>query len=419
MRDEKFIRAGLTLSFLGIAAGAMGYLYQIVIGRMFAPSEYSLFSSLMALIGFLMAPISGISLIITRKVSFYRAHNLTGALRKYFLATSKYFAISSVIFILIFLFVSEKIKFYLHSDSTYSILISGLLIIVAIYVAINNAFLQGMQLFLWLGSLGLLTVALKIISSVVFIFLGYGVGGALIGIMLAFIFIVVLTQCILRKQWKNRIEGEKFTKEVRQLEIDKNTGAISIIAASIATAVMTQLDMILVNWYFDSKQAGLYAAASVIGKAVLFLPGGLVLSLFPIVSERYAKNENSIRILIKAIVFTFSGCGVLAITYYIFGDSIILFFYGEKYKGAGEILSIFGFAMLPLTIVIVVEQYLLAHGKVIFAWIFFIIAPFQIWALYQWHTSLVEVVYIIGISATLLAIIGLCITWIAINPKRK
>jgi len=174
---------------------------------------------------------------------------------------------------------------------------------------------------------------------------------------------------------------------------------------------MTQLDMMLVNWYFSPNQAGLYAAASVLGKAVLYLPGGLILAFFPMVSERHAKGENSFSLFRQAVIVTILTCGAIAGIYWYFGDLIIFILYGESYSGAGEILRWYGLAILPLTIVIIAEQYLIAKGKVLFAWIFLLMLPIEIILIHFWHSELWMILIIMGSFGFLLAIIGYILMW--------
>ena len=49
---------------------------------------------------------------------------------------------------------------------------------------------------------------------------------------------------------------------------------LPVIVANISFAIMTQADMVLVNYHFSSEIAGEYAAASILGKAVLYLRVG-------------------------------------------------------------------------------------------------------------------------------------------------
>jgi O-antigen/teichoic acid export membrane protein len=195
-------------------------------------------------------------------------------------------------------------------------------------------------------------------------------------------------------------------KSYSKINIKSLTESFPILLATISLTAMTQLDMVLVNWFFNPEEAGLYAAASVLGKAVLYLPGGLVVALFPIVAERHAKGGKSLSLFLQASIVTLCSCGLIAFIYWLFGEEIIQFLYGESYIGAGKILSWYGFAILPISIVIVAEQFLIAKGKVLFAWLFLGIVPFQFLAIYNWHSELWMILAVMCVFGLILLLIG-------------
>lgn len=181
---------------------------------------------------------------------------------------------------------------------------------------------------------------------------------------------------------------------------------LPVLAANVAFAVMTQLDMVLVNLFFDSTLAGTYAAASVLGKAVLYLPGGLVLALFPLVADNHANKISSNLLLFQAVCLTGAICTFAASVYWFFGSEIINALYGDQYAGAGELLRWYGLAILPLAFVLVAEHFLIAKGQVLFAWLFLLVAPLQIIAIYFWHENLSQVLIAMAAGGILLVVIG-------------
>ena len=85
--------------------------------------------------------------------------------------------------------------------------------------------------------------------------------------------------------------------------------------------------------------------------------------------------------------------------------------YGEDYRGAGEVLRYFGFAILPMGLVMVAEYFLIAKGRVLFAYLFFFMAPLQVLAIYLFHDSLQMVVAVMGASGVLLVFTGYGMLW--------
>jgi O-antigen/teichoic acid export membrane protein len=260
---------------------------------------------------------------------------------------------------------------------------------------------------------GTLSVLLKIVFSGVLVGIGYGVTGALIGVFIAVIGGWLIT-C--GPVYRAVIAGKG--KQFHSLHLTI-LPSLPVLVANIAFAIMTQIDIVLVNYYFSPHDAGLYAAASVLGKAVMYLPGGLALAMFPMVAENHARNEESTHLLIQALLMAAFMCGCGAFFYYFFSDWIIRFFYGESYKGAGEVLRYYGFAILPMALIMVAEYFLIAKGRVIFAYLFLLFAPMQLLAVYYFHSTLLSIVAILAVTGGLLSCVGFGLLWQSFRTSKN
>ena len=80
--------------------------------------------------------------------------------------------------------------------------------------------------------------------------------------------------------------------------------------------------------------------------------------------------------------------------------------YGEKYSGVGEILKYYGLIMLPMALLVVAEYFLMALGKVVYAWLSLFFAPIQIILIYFYHDDVYEVMWIVGTCGLLLLLSG-------------
>jgi O-antigen/teichoic acid export membrane protein len=192
---------------------------------------------------------------------------------------------------------------------------------------------------------------------------------------------------------------------------------VSVVIASVSFTAMTQLDMVLVNIYFSTDEAGKYAAASVLGKALLYIPGGLVQALFSLTAFNFARNKGSQQLFIQSISLTATLCLGVAVVYWMFGDLIIKIVYGDAYQGAGLILKYYGFAIFPMSLILIAEHYLIARGKILFAWLFLLVAPVQLFVISVWHDELWNLLFVMGVSGASLCVIGLLITWISFNTE--
>jgi hypothetical protein len=62
--------------------------------------------------------------------------------------------------------------------------------------------------------------------------------------------------------------------------------------------------------------------------------------------------------------------------------------------------------MLPMALVMVAEYFLIAKGKVMFAYLFMIAAPVEVLAIAYFHDSLLQVVLVLGIGGAAMTLVG-------------
>lgn len=404
--ESPLLRASVWLTVANLLVGLMGYIYQILMGHMLIPGEFALFSAIMALFMFSISPLGAMFMVISRRVSTLRARNQTEGLRSFYWRSHEVLFGAAVLFLLLLWTLIGPAQDWLKATDSTPIWLFGASLIFAAFYLINNAFFQGLQRFGWLGSTGILLVGLKIGLSVSLIGLGLGVSGALLGFLVATAFTWMVGVVITNRDLPQI--GTRYRPPIEPIPLHS---ILPVLVANVAFAAMTQLDMVLVNAFFSSEEAGLYAAASVLGKAVLYLPGGLVLALFPLVAENHANDRGSALLLMQAVVLVAGSCGLVALAYWFLADWIIPLFYGAAYTAAADLLRWYGVAVLPLTLVMVAEYFLIAKGRVLFAWLFLAIAPLQILAIASWHEELWQVITAMGICGALLTIIGYSMLW--------
>jgi O-antigen/teichoic acid export membrane protein len=258
----------------------------------------------------------------------------------------------------------------------------------------------------------LLAIGSKILLCALFVCLGYGVVGAIAGI--------ILSQLVMWAFVKRQTRSMASTKqEPRETHHYPWHFVLSVMLASVAFLSMTQMDMVLVRHYFDADESGMYAAASVLGKAVLYLPGAVVTALFPMVAENSALKKGSASLLLNAVLLTSALSGTGAVFYLLFGPELVSLLYGERYAPAGEVLRYFGLAMIPMALVMVAENFLIAKGRILFVYLLVAVAPIQLLAIHYFHDTLVSVVAILAVGGWALALLGYGVLWLEYRRAPK
>ena len=130
------------------------------------------------------------------------------------------------------------------------------------------------------------------------------------------------------------------------------------------------------------------------------------MALFPMVSEKQAKNQSSAKLMFDAVVITLIICGSAALLYFFLSEEIIRVAYGDRYIEAARILKWYGFAILPMAFVMIAEHFLIAKGRVLFCWIFALILPLEFFAILHWRQDLLAVLMVMGVFGLLMVSLG-------------
>lgn len=383
-----------------IGGGILGYVFQVLMGRMLSVSDYGLFVTLMALLAVMGVPLSTLSMMLSRHASGYWAKNqLTQIAEMFWWINRRVFwiALAAVLCALPF---TPFLRDYAHLDSLVAAWIFLLFTFTMMFVPVNIAFLQAQQNFRWLAIYGLSSNVFKIIFCVALTYTGFKLNGALMGMVLATMATWFMTYLPLRSVVTQPIRVNR-SKDYLSFK-----SAIPVLVANLSFVVMTQLDLLLVKHYFDPYQAGIYAAAAILGKAVMYLPGAITIAMFPMVAENESRSQSSAKLFLNAMVLTAGLSGAGAVFYFLFADDIMTLFYGQKYQGAAELLKLYGFAMLPMALVMVAEHFLIAKGRVVFAYVMMIGIPFVLFAAHTYHANLIDMVYILAAGGLGLALVG-------------
>ena len=395
---SRLTRVSILMGGATLIGGVLGYVFQVIMGRLLPVADYGLLATLMAVIGVIGVPLGAVSMMVSRQSSWYLATGKINSVGTMYWKVNKWIFWISVAAFLLTLPVSPLLKQYfgLASPSGYYIFI--LATIVALFSPVNSAVLQAKQDFRWLALNGATIHGFKIVFCSALVLLGFRLNGALMGLALAAVASWLMTYVPIRSAVSHPDRKPATFLSVR--------GAVPVLLASLSFAVMVQLDMLLVKHYFEARLVGLYAAAAVMGKAVMYLPTAIAVSLFPMVADNESRSESSSHLLLNAIVLTFALSGTGALIYYLYPREIITLLYGPDYRVSADVLRYFGFAMLPMSLIYVAENFLIAKGRVVFAYLMMIAIPFILYAVHVCHDNLVDIVYILGGFGWVVAFLG-------------
>lgn len=370
----------------------LNYLYHLIIGRMLGPASYGELAALISLMGLLSIIPSSINLVIVKYVSSAKSDeeitNLINWLKSRIIKSSLIF--SSVILIL-----SPLISSFLHISKMIYLIFFAATFLVGFQSLFYRAILQGLLKFKEMIFSILAENSVKLLASIVLIYLGFRVGGAVAAFLIAAVIGWGINVFYLKVKTK---ETSNIHPDVKSMALF----AIPVVIQSFATTSLYSSDVLLVKHFFSSHDAGIYASLSTLGKIIFFAAGPIGAVMFPLVSQRNAKGGNYKKVFKYSFIFTFiTSCMILTI-YWLFPQIAIKVLYGALYLEAASLLFYFGVFITLFSLSSLVINYGLSLGKVKVVFFPLIAALVQITMIWFYHPSLYLVIITSIVIAALL-----------------
>jgi O-antigen/teichoic acid export membrane protein len=224
-----------------------------------------------------------------------------------------------------------------------------------------TAILRG--LFTSIESFGILSYAggiellIRALCGVILVFLGFQVFGALVSSALGALSIFFL---LLRKR---NLLPEAYNRRKQQNTSGEGFGSITskVFFITVPTGFFLELDLLLAKRFFSPEEAGIYAAATLIGKGLLMFSIVASTVIYPrLVEEKLSKRGISAFLLgvgITLLIFIPGG-----IFLKLFGKPVVELLFGDKYAAVVGLVHLYAFSLIPLAIHLQVTNYKGAIG---------------------------------------------------------
>jgi len=354
LTNRVFTKNTLVLFAISTVGNILGYIYLIFVGRALEPQSFGTFGALYGI--FYIFCLLGDSLRISI------AHQITsltvqiGALAalRVILAPLVKFLAMGLIIIFALAISSKPIASFFQMETAGPILVLTATLISALFLSILLGVCQGLQKYLKLAVLGYLAPqSLKLIFVLLFVWLGWGLTGAIGSLLVSNIITIISGLLLLRLAVPSFQNDTGVRVSLRSL-----TSAFLLIG--IVISLPTSGDVMLVTHYFTPHEAGIYNAVATMGKVILFLPVAISLVMLPQVSQQHAAGNGTIEVLVRSLVYVIIISGLAVLLYWLLPDFIIGVFLGEQYSAAAAYLGWYGTAMLLFAANYLLVQYYLA-----------------------------------------------------------
>lgn len=381
------------------SANGLNYLYHFIVAKLLKePSLYGELVSLISLIGLLGIIPAALNLVIVKEISSAKNDSEARHLIEWFKA--KMFIIALIFSILTLIF-SPIISSFLNINKGSYLLLVSLFILFSLQSGFNRSILQGILKFKEFIVTLLFENGIKLILSILLIYIGLKVYGALLAFLISGFLGWYLTNLFLRYKKAKLTDFSPHIKSMLKF-------ALPVIIYSAAITSLYTTDVVLVKHYFSAHEAGIYASLSVLGKIIFFATGPISAVMFPLVSKRKSMGQPFKKIFIYSFIMTLIFAAGSLIVYWLFPEFIIRLLYRKEYLGAESLLVWFGIFISLFTLSSLLTNYNLSIGRIKVIFFPVIAALVQIIMIVLFHQTLFTII-IISIVITALLLLTLLI----------
>ena len=327
-------RSGFAVAAAVLVANLSNYGFQIVTGRLLTVDEYGLLAGFMSAITIIAVSTSALQTTAARAIAV--GENRPER-RGFFDDLTRTACLGAVIFAVIVAAVAPFLSGF-FKIGLIPIFVLGAYALPSSLDSIAAGRLQGARRFRALALYSACQAIAKLGLAFVLIVAGLRVGGLIAGLALSSAVVSLVGMSASR---------EVGAVEAHILSADVRRGFF----AFLLLWVIVSVDLAFARAYFKPHDAGVYAAAAVLGKAVLWLPAVVTQLIFPSLAQRSANQQGSASVMSRAVIIIVAISSTAVVGLRLFGGPIFTILYGSRYDGAADIAWKIGLAMIPLTIV--------------------------------------------------------------------
>jgi O-antigen/teichoic acid export membrane protein len=401
IRKDKFFFNSSVFFIGSFLVGLGNYLYQFLTARMLTVEVYGELQSVLAILAVTGVLTGTISTVLIKYAAGFKAKGRFDKIHYLFSAYTQKILIAAMIFFAVFVVLSGCMAKFLNLDSALPLIILGIAFFFGFSNSVNSGILQGLQKFKELSAISLVTVAVKILATVLLIKIGFGINGAVGAVVLAAATSYLISFYPLKsllKQKKEQIE----IKEIFQY-------SFPVFFTLLFTTWLYNIDVILVKHFFTAQAAGEYGALSMLGHIIFLITGPITGVMFSMAAHARGSNTDPAKVFKKALLLVGLIGFAILFSYFILPGFIVKILIGSKFLAIGKYLGWFGVSMFLYSLVSLFTQYFLSVGKTECAYSTGIGALLQVVLISVFHNSLWQVVWTMnGVMLVILLFLAAC-----------
>ena len=347
-----------TAKAAGLAAATMfqqvvALIITIAFTRLLGPGGYGSLAALINLTVILLVPGSALQVAAAREGSLGRlgeGPELAATLTRWM----RHLAVGLAVVTVASVLGREQLAAMLNVEQEWAAAAVPVTGAMWLLLSVQRGLLQAARAYWAVGLSIVLESAGRLVVGIAFVEVGFGVTGAYLGSFASFTCAAVALWFVLRRRL-----GEPDPHTPRHPLRSLARDAAIPIAGLVCVAALQNVDVIMAKHVFDEDPAGVYAAATVAAKAIVWVAIGVGLWVLPEATRRVAEGHDPRSVLARALgLLVILAVPALALFAVIPGLLLEIVF-GPEYRSGDAILFRLGAAFALLACTYVAVQFLL------------------------------------------------------------
>lgn len=393
-------------------ANVFNYIFHFAMGRMVSPQVYGEMESIVSLLAIITVPGSALAIVATQYASRAKARNdVTAGDFLFSFLNKKIFQYGFPAFC-IALLLTPFVAQFLKIEHELAIIFLWMMMFLSFFSSIAIGILSGWQRFFWVGVVNVVGAFSKLLFALLFVGLGFAVDGLIGSFLLASLVGYILSLAILKQ-----IRKGGFRKKGGESDMDNTITfsakkyAFSVFFASLAIAILGNIDMVLAKYHLMPEEAGAYSALFIVSKIIFFVAGIMTSVMFAMSSEEHEKSslsgKNERKTFKKALALTLFFCAGSTMFFFLFPSFTLNIFFGKTYLHVSQYLGWFGLIVSLYTVSNFFLQYFLSIKEMTFVWWILGISLLEIPILFFWGENFFTIIILVLVVQMSTLFIGL------------
>lgn len=393
--------SGSSVIFAGsLITNVVNYVFNLVMARTLL-NEYGALASLISIINILFVFSTTVTTVFTKFTAVFAAKNdvphIQVLIRKGFLWIGSMGLLLAIILFLL----SNLIAQFLHINQVSLLHIISATMFFVCLISVPYGVMQGLLKFFSYTSNTLFSALMKLFVSIGFVYLGFGLVGAVLGFLVSILFSLSLSVLQLK-----RYIFHKSTVTINLADLKKELARYSgpTLLSNLGFTAFIAIDIILVKHFFTDAIASDYAALSLIGRTIFFFVAPISFVLFPLIAQKKEKGEPLTKTLLLSIFLVGFPSTLLCIIYFLVPELIVLIFFQGRYANITQFLGPFSLFIVFYTLSFLLNNFYFAIGKTKVSILTAIALICEIIYISFFHSTINQVVYGLDVITFLLLI---------------